>query len=148
MPRPPRQTFGRARIRDASSCPTHAGRDARTSRLRRLPRTPRSSPWRRAMRDPPLCAPGLSFPVRSRLDSDRPRPDSLRRDLRPGMPACRLVVRKEIVQPTDISEPNYFHKVVDCQWACPAHTPVPEYIRLIAAGRHADAYMVNWESNV
>ena len=52
------------------------------------------------------------------------------------------------MQPTDISEPNYFHKVVDCQWACPAHTPVPEYIRLIAAGRYADAYMVNWESNV
>lgn len=50
--------------------------------------------------------------------------------------------------PTDIRDPNYFHKVVDCQWACPAHTPVPEYIRLIAAGRHADAYMVNWESNV
>ena len=49
---------------------------------------------------------------------------------------------------TDISNPDYFHKVVDCQWACPAHTPVPEYIRLIAAGRYADAYMVNWESNV
>lgn len=52
------------------------------------------------------------------------------------------------MQPTDISNPNYFHKVVDCQWACPAHTPVPEYIRLISAGRYADAYMVNWESNV
>ncbi len=52
------------------------------------------------------------------------------------------------VKPTDISRPDYFHKVVDCQWACPAHTPVPEYIRLIAAGRYADAYMVNWESNV
>ncbi len=50
--------------------------------------------------------------------------------------------------PTDIRNPDYFHKVVDCQWACPAHTPVPEYIRLIAAGRHADAYMVNWRSNV
>jgi NADPH-dependent glutamate synthase beta subunit-like oxidoreductase len=50
--------------------------------------------------------------------------------------------------PTDIRNPDYFHKVVDCQWACPAHTPVPEYIRLIAAGRHADAYMVNWTSNV
>jgi NADPH-dependent glutamate synthase beta subunit-like oxidoreductase len=50
--------------------------------------------------------------------------------------------------PTDIRNPDYFHKVVDCQWACPAHTPVPEYIRLIAAGRHADAYMVNWNSNV
>ena len=52
------------------------------------------------------------------------------------------------MKPTDIGNPDYFHKVVDCQWACPAHTPVPEYIRLIAAGRYADAYMVNWESNV
>jgi formate dehydrogenase beta subunit len=52
------------------------------------------------------------------------------------------------VQPTDIRAPAYFHKVVDCQWACPAHTPVPEYIRLIAAGRYSDAYMVNWTSNV
>jgi NADPH-dependent glutamate synthase beta subunit-like oxidoreductase len=52
------------------------------------------------------------------------------------------------VQPTDIRNPDHFHRVVDCQWACPAHTPVPEYIRLIAAGRHADAYMVNWKSNV
>jgi NADPH-dependent glutamate synthase beta subunit-like oxidoreductase len=52
------------------------------------------------------------------------------------------------VQPTDIRNPEYFHRVVDCQWACPAHTPVPEYIRLIAAGRYADAYMVNWNSNV
>ena len=52
------------------------------------------------------------------------------------------------MQPTDIRDPDYFHKVVDCQWACPAHTPVPEYIRLIADGRYADAYMVNWKSNV
>ena len=52
------------------------------------------------------------------------------------------------MQPTDISDPDYFHKVVDCQWACPAHTPVPEYIRLIAAGRYSDAYMINWQSNV
>jgi NADPH-dependent glutamate synthase beta subunit-like oxidoreductase len=52
------------------------------------------------------------------------------------------------MKPTDISRPDYFHKVVDCQWACPAHTPVPEYIRLIAAGRYSDAYMVNWKSNV
>ena len=50
--------------------------------------------------------------------------------------------------PTDVSDPNYFHKVVDCQWACPAHTPVPEYIRLIGQGRYDDAYMVNWVSNV
>ncbi len=52
------------------------------------------------------------------------------------------------MQPTDIKNPDYFHKVVDCQWACPAHTPVPEYIRMIAAGRYSDAYMVNWKSNV
>jgi NADPH-dependent glutamate synthase beta subunit-like oxidoreductase len=52
------------------------------------------------------------------------------------------------LRPTDIGHPDYFHKVVDCQWACPAHTPVPEYIRLIAAGRYGDAYMINWHSNV
>lgn len=48
----------------------------------------------------------------------------------------------------DVSHPDYFHKVVDCQWACPAHTNVPEYIRLIAQGRYADAYLKNRESNV
>ena len=52
------------------------------------------------------------------------------------------------MRPTDVADPDYFHKVVDCQWACPAHTPVPEYIRLIAQGRYDDAYMVNWVSNV
>ena len=52
------------------------------------------------------------------------------------------------MRPTNVSDPEYFHKVVDCQWACPAHTPVPEYIRLIAQGRYDDAYMVNWVSNV
>jgi NADPH-dependent glutamate synthase beta subunit-like oxidoreductase/ferredoxin len=62
--------------------------------------------------------------------------DAPARRQRPGMKA------------TDISDPDYFHRVVDCQWACPAHTPVPEYIRLIAAGRYGDAFMVNWKSNV
>ncbi|MBB3046223.1 NADPH-dependent glutamate synthase beta subunit-like oxidoreductase/ferredoxin [Litorivivens lipolytica] len=52
------------------------------------------------------------------------------------------------MKPTDVKDPEYFHKVVDCQYACPAHTPVPEYIRLIAAQRYTDAYMINWESNV
>ncbi len=52
------------------------------------------------------------------------------------------------MKPTDIGHPDYFHKVVDCQWACPAHTPVPEYIRQIAAGRYTDAFMINWKSNV
>lgn len=49
---------------------------------------------------------------------------------------------------TDVGNPDYFHKVVDCQWACPAHTNVPEYIRLIAQGRFDDAYIVNRNSNV
>ncbi|MEH6529612.1 MAG: FAD-dependent oxidoreductase [Porticoccus sp.] len=52
------------------------------------------------------------------------------------------------MKPTDIKNPEYFHQVVDCQYACPAHTPVPEYIRLIAQQRYTDAYMINWESNV
>lgn len=52
------------------------------------------------------------------------------------------------MKPTNIADPDYFHKVVDCQWACPAHTPVPEYIRLIADKRYTDAYMINWQSNV
>jgi NADPH-dependent glutamate synthase beta subunit-like oxidoreductase len=52
------------------------------------------------------------------------------------------------LKPTDIKDPEYFHKVVDCQYACPAHTPVPEYIRLIAEGKYSEAYMVNWDSNV
>ncbi|MGE0829279.1 MAG: FAD-dependent oxidoreductase [Hyphomonadaceae bacterium] len=52
------------------------------------------------------------------------------------------------MKPTDISAPDYFHKVVDCQWACPAHTPVPEYIREISAGNYSQAYLINWRSNV
>jgi formate dehydrogenase beta subunit len=52
------------------------------------------------------------------------------------------------MQPTNVGHPNYYHRVVDCQWACPAHTNVPEYIRLIAQGRFTEAYMVNRESNV
>jgi len=52
------------------------------------------------------------------------------------------------MEPSDTAHPDYFHRVVDCQWACPAHTNVPEYIRLIAQGRYTDAYMVNRESNV
>ena len=67
--------------------------------------------------------------------------ESSRAELRAERPQAGL-------PPTDIRDPDYFHKVVDCQWACPAHTPVPEYIRLIAAGRYTDAYMVNWRSNV
>ena len=52
------------------------------------------------------------------------------------------------MNPTDTSQPDYYHRIVDCQWACPAHTDVPEYIRLIAQGRFTDAYMLNRESNV
>ena len=65
-----------------------------------------------------------------------------------GAPPPTQRAERPAVLATDIRQPDYFHKVVDCQWACPAHTPVPEYIRLIAAGRYADAYMVNWASNV
>jgi NADPH-dependent glutamate synthase beta subunit-like oxidoreductase len=52
------------------------------------------------------------------------------------------------MRPTDVNDPSYYHRVVDCQWGCPAHTNVPEYIRLIAQGRFSDAYMLNRESNV
>src|SRR5262245_18951771 len=52
------------------------------------------------------------------------------------------------MEPTDTADPNYYHRVVDCQWACPAHTDVPEYIRLISQGNFTDAYLVNRESNV
>jgi len=52
------------------------------------------------------------------------------------------------VQPTNEQDPSYYHQVVDCQWACPAHTNVPGYIRLIAQGQFDDAYMLNRESNV
>ena len=52
------------------------------------------------------------------------------------------------MKPTNVVDPNYFHKVVDCQWACPAHTPVPEYIRLIAQEKYTEAYMLNSDSNV
>ncbi len=52
------------------------------------------------------------------------------------------------MEPTNFKDPEYYHKVVDCQYACPAHTPVPEYIRLIAKGQYTEAYMINWESNV
>jgi formate dehydrogenase beta subunit len=51
-------------------------------------------------------------------------------------------------RPTDVSDPRYYHKVVDCQWACPAHTDVPEYIRLIAQGRYTESYLLNRQSNV
>src|SRR3974390_1873989 len=68
--------------------------------------------------------------------------------LRRPAPKCQNNARCTNMKNTDISAPEYFHKVVDCQWACPAHTPVPEYIRLIAHGRYSDAYMINWKSNV
>ena len=52
------------------------------------------------------------------------------------------------MKPTDTTNPDYFHRVVDCQWACPAHTDIPNYIRLIAQGEFSDAYMLNRESNI
>ncbi len=64
------------------------------------------------------------------------------------MSSTDVAVKSRGMRPTNLADPNYFHKVVDCQWACPAHTPVPEYIRLVAQGRYGEAYMLNWESNV
>ena len=64
------------------------------------------------------------------------------------MSSVDVAVKSRGMRPTDITDPDYFHKVVDCQWACPAHTPVPEYIRLVAQGLYPEAYMLNWESNV
>ena len=52
------------------------------------------------------------------------------------------------MHPTDTRDPQYYHRVVDCQWGCPAHTNVPEYIRLIADGKYTESYMLNRESNV
>ena len=52
------------------------------------------------------------------------------------------------MRPTNQNDPQYYHRVVDCQWACPAHTNVPEYIRLIAQGRYTEAYLLNRQSNV
>src|ERR1043165_5688447 len=52
------------------------------------------------------------------------------------------------MHPTNVGDPDYYHRVVDCQWACPAHTNVPEYIRLIAQGRFTESYLLNRESNV
>jgi len=52
------------------------------------------------------------------------------------------------VKPTDTSHSDHFHRVINCQWSCPAHTPVPEYLRMVANGRYSDAYMLNWQANV
>lgn len=52
------------------------------------------------------------------------------------------------MKPTDTANPDYFHQVVNCQWNCPAHTPVPEYLRMVASGHYSDAYLLNWQANV
>ncbi len=90
----------------------------------------------------------------------RPSPDKLHLQGAPPPPEIRYnksrLVRNDTgtpqearpLKPTDVQDPNYYHKVVDCQWGCPAHTNVPEYIRMIAQGRFTDAYMLNRESNV
>ncbi|HZW13410.1 MAG TPA: FAD-dependent oxidoreductase [Noviherbaspirillum sp.] len=52
------------------------------------------------------------------------------------------------MKPTDTSHSDHFHRVINCQWSCPAHTPVPEYLRMVANGRYSDAYMLNWQANV
>ena len=74
--------------------------------------------------------------------------EGVRVHVRTGTRSHSRFERGPRLKPTNVKDPNYFHKVVDCQWACPAHTNVPEYIRLIAQGRYSDAYMLNRESNV
>ncbi len=94
----------------------------------------------------PLPAPGLR---RAWGFTREPSPCPGRRLVRTrGRQSSAPSGKETRLQPTHVASPSYFHKVVDCQWACPAHTPVPEYIRLIGQGRYADAYMVNWASNV
>src|SRR3546814_5792819 len=93
------------------------------------------APWMGSRRVPTWARPFRGAPHERdssgeiRLDSDCDG-----RQVRP--------MREGRLKPTDIRNPDVFHKVVDCQWACPAHTPVPEYILLIAAGSYTDAYMV------
>ena len=70
------------------------------------------------------------------------------RDSEPTTGLCAIPGLKIRMKPTDTSNPDYFHKVVDCQWGCPAHTDVPAYIRMIAQGQFSDAYMENRRSNV
>ena len=60
------------------------------------------------------------------------------------MSAVDVAVKSRGMRPTDIANPKFFHKIVDCQWACPSHTPVPEYIRLVAQRRYTEAYMPTW----
>ena len=84
--------------------------------------------------------------VAMRQSANRPVAPPGRTAKLPPRPPTQWI--RTIVQATDTTNPDYFHRVVDCQWACPAHTDVPEYIRLIALGRFSDAYMVNRESNV
>src|SRR5665647_1601760 len=82
------------------------------------------------------------------FDKPQERRDERSQQKDKGRAVSRCRADEVGMKPTDIAAPDYFHKVVDCQWACPAHTPVPEYIRLIAEGRYSDAYMINWRSNV
>ena len=83
---------------------------------------------------------------RSRPSAAPSRTRSASRPVQPSGSICDII--RGICSRTDTSDPNYYHKVVDCQWACPAHTNVPEYIRMIANGQFDDAYILNRESNV
>ena len=100
-----------------------------------------------------IGSPWCKYPTPSHLIAALPTGSGPRKGLIFPVTGRRLGIRsipeqETKLQATDVRDPDYFHRVVDCQWACPAHTPVPEYIRLIAAGRYGDAYLVNWRSNV
>src|SRR5688572_14225172 len=119
-----------------ASCRRSTSRSAASSRATRCsPRSGRSS-------TPYGAAPARWCRARTACGRSKPRRAS--RNSSTG--TDRYNERQ--MKPTNTADPDYYHKVVDCQWACPSHTDVPEYIRLIAQGRYSDAYIVNRESNV
>jgi RNA polymerase sigma factor (TIGR02999 family) len=82
------------------------------------------------------------------LDAERVADHRLNDDLVIELDQAMSRLAAPRMRPTDVADPDYYHRVVDCQWACPAHTNVPGYIRLIAQGRYTEAYLLNRESNV
>ena len=137
-----------ARDDDKGDCGVRVSKQSRQqppTRVQNAPAMP-ASPSSRRSRSPT----GRARNTTSALAAVGPVSDHMKRPHGPaskGAPRVTATARPSRA-PTDVSNPQYYHKVVDCQWACPAHTNVPEYIRLIAQGRYTDSYMLNRESNV
>src|ERR1039457_262280 len=132
-------------------------RNARSCACIEVPRT-RSCASQQIQPTRPICSVSLSSCpepssnppfLQPTAHNPQPSPQVTIRTKRRLPPQCPVSHQKDqAVKPTDTRNPDYFHKVVDCQWACPAHTNVPEYIRFIAQERYTDAYMVNRNSNI